>query len=297
MKRYHIINPAAGQGKAELSVSHHMKEGDTVCRSESPGDVCRLVRDLAIRAKEEGEEARFFVYGGDGTLNEAVNGIMAAEARESAILTAVPTGTGNDFVRIFEGEAPDTEHTLDLIGVDGGYALNMINIGFDCAVVDKTAAWKKKPLISGSLAYIMGVIDVLRHKLGLDLTVEWEDEGGVTHTHKGPLLLCAIANARFCGGGFQAAPVASVTDGLMDLLLVEVISRLDFIKLVSHYHNGTHVSPKGTPAKGFEKVLRYVKCRSVRIRGMSICCADGEILPKESVTLTAVPGALRYMTL
>lgn len=293
---YHIVNPAAGQGTAESLCAPHRKEGDTVYLTAGIGDAARYVEEQC-RAAAPDDPPQFFVYGGDGTIGEAVNGIMAADAGLFAELTPVPAGTGNDFVRFFDGEPSGTLHTVDVIRVNDRYSVNMLNIGFDCSVVSRAAEWKKRPLISGSAAYLFGVADVLFHKMGQELEITWEDADGASHTVKDSFLLCVAANAAFCGGGFRAAPAASVEDGLIDLMLVKTVSRLRFLRLVKSYHDGTHITPDRKPSPAFADIIRYESCRSVRITGLKELCCDGEVSRPEAVELSVCPRALQCRVL
>ena len=108
-------------------------------------------------------------HGGDGTLNEAANGIIRAEAGNRTLLSVVPAGTGNDFVRTFPEKGCVTtvdamryRYFADAEGKEllgDRYAMNIINFGFDSRVVKKTGFYKS--IFPGSAAYIAGVADTL----------------------------------------------------------------------------------------------------------------------------------------
>ena len=293
MKEYHVINPAAGHGTAAAMVQARAGADAVLYPTTGVGDARRY---LAQTLRGLAEDVRVFVYGGDGTIGEAINGIMDAQASEHAILTAVPCGTGNDFVRMFADAAPDTEYRLDLLSCGGSYVLNMINIGFDCAVVDRMAVWKKKPFIRGSMAYICGILDVLLQPMGTPLRISYTDGDGEEHTVEGDFLLCAAANAQYCGGGFRGAPTASLTDGIAELLIVDLITRRRFFSLVGMYHDGTHIGADGQPVEKIADVLRYVRCRKATISGMTQVCLDGEVAAAQTLSFEVVPGVLRYRT-
>lgn len=134
----------------------------------APGDAEQYVRAVC----EKGLPARFYVCGGDGTLNEAVNG--AAFCPHAAV-GVIPLGSGNDFIRNFdkpalfgdilaqtEGEAVP----IDLLSVNERYAVNMVNIGFDCEVVMQVDRFRQYPLIRGPFAYLLAVFVVLSRKNG-----------------------------------------------------------------------------------------------------------------------------------
>ena len=293
MKRIHIVNPAAGQGKCAELCRRYAQDGDTVYETQYAGDVADSVKRLL---SEETDEVRLCVYGGDGSVSEAVNGVMEADAGTRCVLTPVPGGTGNDFVRTLN-EAEDGEHPADVISVRGDsgvrYAVNMLNAGFDADVGAMISELKKKPLISGSFAYIVGVVYRLCQRMGRPMKISWVDENGESHTYEDDILLCAVGNARYCGGGFRATPCADLSDGLLDLLIVRRVPRLKFLLLVKRYHDGTHIGPDGKPAKAFASVVQYHQCRSVQMSGMKVFCRDGEISGDASVDITLIPSALR----
>ena len=291
MKKIHLINPCAGHGKGK-KILEKLKESGTADEIYVPKSSEDFSAYIAKRAAEE-ENVHFQVYGGDGTVYDTVNGIMAAEDRKNVSFGVTRMGSGNDFARSFAGDEP---RPIDLIKFNGRYSANMLNIGFDCSVAMRSHQFKKSPIVSGSMAYILGVVSELAHKKPLITSVRLELADGTVKTlNNHAFLFIAIANGQFCGGGFKGAPVASTDDGLLDVLLVHDMSRRDFVKLVADYRNGTHIDPEtGRPAKKFEDRLLYEKCRSVYIDRLEHVCADGEILPAQSLTVTVEPTALVY---
>ena len=149
MKHIFILNPAAGKGTAEAKILPGIlaaaKSADIdyeIHRTINAGDACRFVQN---RCLSEAERAlRFYAVGGDGTLNEVING---AYGFVNAEIGLIPAGTGNDFPRIFKHpeyfsdiskQLTGQAHTIDLIRYNDRYLINMMNIGLDCAVVAKT---------------------------------------------------------------------------------------------------------------------------------------------------------------
>ncbi len=294
MKQYHIVNPAAGQGTAKRACTAKADENTVIYETTGKGDArCYLARVLA----EETEDCRVTVWGGDGTVGEAVSGVIDAHAADRVLLSVHPSGTGNDLVRMFRGEPKGSVHTLDVVAcADGTHVLNMINIGFDCAVVTRTAIWKKRPLISGTLAYLCGVVDVFLRPLGTQLTIRWVDTDGASHEKSGRFLLCAIGNAQYCGGGFRGVPCASLYDGVADIMLVHMVPRIRFLGLVGKYRAGTHIE-NGRPAKGCEDVIEYIRCTDAVISGMQHICRDGEVSDAASLSFSVLPSVIRYEVL
>jgi diacylglycerol kinase family enzyme len=154
MKTIRILNLAAGQGKAS-----EYKDLENTYVTKAPGDATHYVQSVLENATED---THFCVYGGDGTVNEVVSSIMRSGS-DKGYMSVVPVGTGNDLVRSIEKAKGDK---IDVLTVGDGYAINAINTGFDLEVVLKAAQYKKKPLISGALAYILGVISVFTKKFG-----------------------------------------------------------------------------------------------------------------------------------
>lgn len=286
MKSVNILNPAAGKGTATAfrgEGSHDEYLTDAV------GDGERFAYEKCLAEPD----THFYVFGGDGTINEIVNGIMRANAGQTAKITVMPTGTGNDFVR----NLPDEHGSMkvDLIKYNDRYAANMINIGFDCDVVAKTADYKKLPGLSGSGAYIFGVLNVLSKKMGKHFRITLGDENDKTEVIENDCLLAFIANGGYCGGGFFSAPVAKLDDGLLDVLIVKKVSRLKFLSLISDYRKGTHIDPETKqPVKKFADVLQYRKVKKVIVEGMKQICADGEVEACEKISVSVLPRAVTF---
>lgn len=281
----HLLNPAAGKGQLPSTDS---LDGE-VYFTRGVGDGADY---LSKRLKEDGDY-RVYVYGGDGTLNEAVNGIMAAGAGDRVTLTPVPTGSGNDFHRISSLLTDKTPS--DVIKYNGKYALNLVNIGFDCAVAAKMSEFKRLPLVSGSFAYILGVVSefIKKTPTKMEITLTYAD--GTEESFSGEYLFCAIANGRFYGGGFKAAPAADISDGLLDVLVVKNMSRTRFISLIGDYKNGTHLNTEtldGMPK--FRDILEFRRAVGLHIKGAHRFAADGEIIDVESgiLDVSVIPNAI-----
>ncbi len=281
----YFINPAAGSEAVS-----QLKALGEVYTSEHPGDTERKIREIL----QETPRTHLVVFGGDGTVHEAVNGIMAADCGETAVFSVIPAGTGNDFVRNFSEHR--SLHEIDLVRCGDRYTANMVNIGFDCAAAERAASLKRYPLLGGSMAYVAGVVVTLLHKMGQNLKITAETADGPV-TAEGEFLLCAAANGAYCGGGFKGAAAADLKDGFFDLMIVNKISRPKFLTLVSHYKTGSHVTQDARVHPKFQKILRYHRCTEAVIEGFDRLCLDGEIVRQSSVSLSIVPRAVRYLHL
>lgn len=301
LKRLHIFNPKAGGGHSPELLTKGAAYGEETYVTSGIGDA----ENYIFKICNERPETHFVVYGGDGTVSEAANGIIKANAGDRCLLSVVPAGTGNDFVRSFPEK--DAIYQIDAIRYRAyadndfkdflyeKYAVNILNFGFDSRVVRKTASYKK--VFSGSVAYIAGVADTLFKKMGENWKIELVDEAGNTETLSSEFTLALAANCRYYGGGFCAAPLASHSDGLIDFVGVGKISRGAFIKLVGEYKKGTHLNPATQmPYDKFAKYLTYKRCTAIRISGISDLCADGEIDAAGSVEISIAPKVLRVAT-
>ncbi|MCQ2547572.1 MAG: YegS/Rv2252/BmrU family lipid kinase [Clostridia bacterium] len=309
MRNIFIINPCAGQGK---NIDALKSEITKTCKkmgipaeiyiTNFVGDATDYVRKLG--EETIGQELRIIACGGDGTLNEVVNGAIGYE---HITVGVIPVGTGNDYVRNYgdpkffmsvKEQLLGKAKAVDVIKYEGvlndrfetRYCINMFNVGFDCNVVDKTAELKEKPLLSGSTAYLAGVANILIKKKGENLRIIVEDEV----VHEGPLLLTAIACGSYCGGGVYSSPQAKTDDGLMDVNVIKDMSRTKFISLFPKYSKGTHFE-----VEGIDRFINAKACKSARIEpldksGIMRLCVDGEIVDAGDVNFEMVPLAIRF---
>ena len=310
MRIIFVINPKAGKGKGidklvEKIRSTSEKTGikASTYMTKAVGDAEAFADLIGKETASSGEEVRLIACGGDGTLNEVLNGAIRYD---NLTVGVMPIGTGNDFCRNFpdEGDFLDVEAQLkgkvvkcDAIRYSGllagkeqtRYCANMFNIGFDCNVVDLTAKLKTYPMIKGSFAYLLGVAVTYIKKKGAKLRVELD--GKVIED--GPLLLTAIANGGFCGGGVHSSPYASVNDGIMDVNVIFNVSRLDFLKKFPHYAKGTHME-----LPDINQILYAGTCRKARITpldGTMRLCTDGEIVDAGAIDFEVVPEAFNLL--
>ena len=298
MKHYFIINPAAGKGDSTASLTEKIEKA---CREKlvdaeiyltrAAGDATRFVKEKCAAAKEK---IRFFSCGGDGTNNEVISGAVGYDCAEVGF---VPDGTGNDFIRCFEGEENFTDisaqldgvaESIDLISCNDKYIMNIMNMGFDCEVVRRTAKIKRLPLVSKSMAYILGVVVELVRKPGIKLSVSLD--GG--EAEKKSLLLSTFSNGRYYGGGFNASPKARLCDGLMDVCFVKNISRTRFVSIIKDYRSGAYLD-----MKKLDDILEFSRAREAHLEFESeqSFCIDGELFEAKTLDLKILPRALNII--
>lgn len=244
MKHLFIINPAAGkydrtyEYRAAIQQIAGSRGLDyTIKISQAPGDCTRIAREAA----QSGEEYRIYACGGDGTLNEVVTGVAGYD---NVAVTHYAGGSGNDFVKIFDHPEPFhdlrslmdcREYTFDLVRCNESFALNICSVGLDARIGTSVAKYKRLPMVSGSMAYVLSTVvntvkGVSEH---YRVIVDGQElEGKFT-------LICAC-NGRFYGGGFNPVPEADPSDGMLDVLLVKKVSRLKVAAVVGKYKNGLY---------------------------------------------------------
>lgn len=311
----HIINPKAGRGAGGGNIYSAVEKsaaesGGEIIKSEYPGHIEEIAAEVCARDPF----AHIIAYGGDGTVGETINGIMKSGAARTASFSVVPLGSGNDFSAYANDSGVFAKvelNKIDVIRVKCGenvrYFANMMNIGFDCNTVGEADWFKKHTFLQGSAAYVAGVMKTLlqkktfRGKVTLEGVEPFEKDEKSTspEVFEQRILLTAAANSRYCGGGFCAAPLASLTDGLMDVLVVKNISRLRFVSLVGAYHAGSYIDENGVMQPKFSEILTYRKCRKFTVEGAAHYCLDGEIYPTENCAVEAevLPGAMWYAAL
>ena len=282
MKHYFITNPAAGKkSSCELLAENIRKSCEEknvsyeIYETKCAKDATTYVKEVCENHKESEEKLRFYACGGDGTLGEVVSG---AVGYPFASVGLIPKGTGNDFVRNFSNkelffditaQIDGTECEIDVLSCNDMYAINMVNIGFDCEVVKKMVKIKRWPFVPSKLAYILGVLPTFITKPGVTVSVSVDGD----KPSKMSLLLTTIANGCYCGGGFHSNPEALVTDGKINTLFVNNIKRLRFLQLVSSYKKGTHLIPENAA------ILSTVDCESLDLvfDGVQSISLDGEL--------------------
>lgn len=295
MKATLIVNPASGgetaldhlptmrarlqQAVGELAVVVTRGEGDAL--------------DAAKRSVLDGCE-RLFVAGGDGTLNEALNGVAQVEGGLSAItLGVIPLGTGNDFAtaiglpdepeeaiaRLLAGRA----QAVDVGRVNGRAFLNVSAGGFLAEVSDAVLSALKTVL--GKLAYLVG---------GARVLMDYEPVGAklraaeATVPDSATLHAFAVCNSRLIGGGRLIAPYAEIDDGWLDVCLIHAMPTLEFVALLRRVSDGEHVE---------DERVTYVRARELELafdRQISVN-TDGQVLETTHCRYETLPSALRVL--
>lgn len=295
MKTYFIVNPYSGKGSALKEITEKLKGCELpyeIYTTTGKGDATGFVKKICSANPDEA--LRFCACGGDGTLNEVVNGAVHFDNAE---VTCYPCGSGNDYVKYYGGKEVFMDvkelmtapaKAIDLIKVGDRYSINVVNFGFDTEVCVTMEKVKSKALIGGKNAYTTGVVKAVLTAMKTKGNVYADGE---LLNEKNRFLLCTVANGKYIGGRFCCAPRSLNDDGLLEVCLAKKISRLTFIKLVGVYEKGKHLDDKR-----FSDILQYRRCKKVEIKaekGFAITL-DGEVIPGEEFICEIAPKKLKF---
>lgn len=304
MKYFVIVNPTSGRGLGEKSISKiesFLKQHGfdyTLVRTERMWHAA----ELAEGAARDGYDV-IVCASGDGTVNEAINGIMRAKkaGHNSVAFTVLGIGTGNDFAggtgiptTLEEGLSALKENKRKRIDLgvvrggdypDGRYFGNGIGVGFDAAVGNEAikVRWTR-----GLLAYLIGVIKtVFLYYNPAQVEIVLDD--GETIRQRS--LMISVMNGRRMGGGFQMAPDSKADDGLFDLCIAETASKGRILQMIPHFIKGTQSTlPE----------IQMKRAKKVSIRSLDVTFpahADGEFicLAGNQLTLELLPQELEII--
>ena len=305
MKYLVIVNPISGRGYAEKAIPEieagMKKQGlefDLV-RTERPWHAA----EIAEKAVKDGYDV-IVTASGDGTANEAINGMMRARAAgfKGSAFSLLPVGTGNDMafgLGMLRGTLEESIATLaanhrkviDVGLVKGGdypegrYFANGVGIGFDAAVgfVAVNIRWAR-----GLLAYLIAVIQtVFIYYKSPTVEIAYNDV-----SYEQPTLMISIMNGQRMGGGFYMAPQGDPGDGHFDLCIASEASQLRIFGLVPHFLNGTQASQPEIATGRTNKIVAKA------IKGTLPAHCDGETLCEkgQELSMEIVPAALEIIT-
>jgi YegS/Rv2252/BmrU family lipid kinase len=262
-----------------------------------PRDAERLAREGARAGVE-----RMLVAGGDGTLSEVVTGLVSAGLAGRVPIGVLPLGTGGDFPRTL-GLSRDLDGALARIAsgrerlVDAGRArfadaqggareacfVNVASFGIS-AVVDEIVNRTTKAL-GGTVSFLIGAVRaILAYECG---DVRLRVDGALVH--EGPAVLATAANGRYFGGGMHVAPEARLDDGLLDVVVLSEVPKLDLLRKLPLVYRGTHLRDPAV------KLYRGRLIEAEAAPGQVALELDGEPLGALPATFELLPRALRLL--
>ena len=288
-----FINPTAGRGRAGRrlpTIKTLLKEGGVdveICPSNAMGDV-----EQQVQSAIDGGAAKIIIAGGDGSVHEAVNGIIKANG--NAAFGLIPTGTGNDFAKA-AGIPLDWQTATRLLAdriaskslvrkIDAGrmndrYFANGAGVGFDAKVsrIARDLSW---PI--GDLIYLVAVFKAMADGIitpNMKISAEGFDWDG-------PLTLANVSNGPWVGGMFHIAPMADNADGNLDLVIAAPVSGFQILGLLPKLMRGQHMD---------DARISHASLRSLSITASAPVPShlDGEVQPlRTSFDIEILPAAL-----
>lgn len=288
---YFIVNPAAGKGR-HLS---YIRNIENFCSTKGLQYEIVITKkpkhaiDLAREAT--GTFSHIIAVGGDGTVNEVVNGVFGTHS----VLGVLPMGSGNDFAhqlgygRSVEKNlailAQGNTRLLDLAQVDNSsLMLNGFSVGFDSEVASHFREYTK--FVSGFPAYLLSVFRTLPSYRSKSAQIILDN----SHTIIAKIFLVAICNGTTYGGGFKVAPSAKMDDGVLTICLVKKINKIYALRKLPLFMRGRHTNLSEVETYTAKKV-------EISIEPDSVGQIDGEITQSsKSFSIKILPKSLSVIS-
>ncbi|KPU26750.1 hypothetical protein TR13x_08760 [Caloranaerobacter sp. TR13] len=253
-----VVNPVAGKNRARNLIPYikeKMKKTDIkykIIETTKPKEAIEITKNALGKGFDI-----IVAVGGDGTINEVMIGIVEMG---KGILGIIPGGTGNDLARTLN-IPENVKYALDLIidrkvkSIDLGYAdgkpfLNVASIGFDAEIVKNTE--KIKRYVKSKFAYTVGLLVTLISYKCKKIKVKLDDR-----ELNEEILLIAIGNGKYYGGGMAICPNAVEDDGLSEICFIKKIPKLKLLLLFPSIFKGKHGE--------FKKYVQFYKSKEVKV--------------------------------
>jgi len=285
-----IGNPAAGSGRGAVALGRAevalVARGiqPVVLPTERPGHAVELAR----QAVTDGTSL-LLVLGGDGTIRDVTDGLLSAlEGPTRPPLGILPGGTGNDLVRTLDIPTSLTaaldialgshEADLDVWHWNGTPFLNVAGVGLDAAVAGVVNS--KPRHVKGTLGYLLAALATLPRFEPTELTLRLPDR-----QWSGRVWLVAFGNGRCYGGGMRIAPEAELCDGLLDIVVVEAMPRVELLGQLPGLFSGKHIRhPR----------VHVMRAECVEVEGLNQeVTLDGELIGRVPAVVRRAKTPLR----
>ncbi len=253
-----IVNPVSANGRTRkrwVQLEGYLTSKGvkfTVEYTDYPKEAIEITRE-AIRQGYN----RLVAVGGDGTLNEVLNGFYNEDKQklnEDVFLSFIPMGTGGDFARMFDLSsnpqkvyeilALAQEHVIDIVLAtytnwegkqESRFFINVADVGLGSNTVHHVN--RNSKLLGGFFSFLMGGIYSLLTFRNQDLIVEVDEE----EVYRGKSSMIAVGNGSYFGGGMKIAPYAKLDDGLLDIIIVKDLNKLRLLRNLPRIYSGKHL--------------------------------------------------------
>ena len=287
-----ICNPASGGGDYDPDKIRGELEGLEVewIETEGPED--------AIRAAKEWREGLLIVAGGDGTINDVVNGLGRAGFPEDVTLAILPAGTGNDLAAtLCVPEDPDLAEDvilqnrgrwLDVArvrseGVGEKFFINVATGGLGAEISNVNDEELKKRW--GKLSYLRASLEVAKNFDLREITLYLDGE-----EREVMAVNIAVGNCRYTGGGWPATPKANPEDGLLDVVVIETLGAGELFKLApTALAKFDYLDKEGIFFARAQEVIVETQPPGLEFT------ADGEVIGDEPAEFSVIPRALKVL--
>lgn len=302
VKCFFIVNPKSGKRDITDEVTQKVKaffgdrtaeyeiiiSHDVESKSHTTENICK---------SNIGTPIRICACGGDGTLNGVASG---ASGYKDVEIGYYPAGSGNDFIKCFAtaDDYRSVEHfvnwksrPVDMLKVNDIYCLNLLSVGVDADVNYCLPKYRRIPLLGGPMAYNMSVLENFFKPMGKELKITIDGE-----PLSGKYMLIAMGNGRVYGGGYYATPEAEFDDGIMDIVLIDKISKLKIVGVLGTYKKGEHIK-NGCVAEEMKGYLHYYHAKNVTVESGKefVVNVDGEAFVSSKLTVGMMEEAIRFI--
>lgn len=275
MKHIFIVNPISGKGKTLKAVDRIKK----VCEEENldyeiyfteyPKDATKIARKYRFTKNI------IYSVGGDGTLNEVLNGIVGTKN----LLGVIPAGSGNDFYKTLS-KIDEEYPVIDIGKVNDRYFINIISIGIDAEVANNVSLMKKRKVPTNQIYNASLIYTFFKYKYkDIDLSIDEKEQ------KKGKCTILTICNGQVYGGGYKIAPSAKLTDGYFDVYYVEKVNKPQLPSLINMLKQGIH-----------ERHNKVHKSQATKIKFKCdkelVCNIDGEIMTAKKFNVKIIPNVI-----
>ena len=278
-----VINPHSGNGRGisvAKRVTDYLSEHGIDYQSLAAQSASELAQELSQRLSSENFDGVFAV-GGDGLAHLVLQHCVPHHVP----FCIVPAGTGNDFVRSLGWSLENIEPLLraalttqakpiDLGNVDSEWFGAILSTGFDSVVNERanTLSWPKGPQrYNLAIAMELPRFDPIEYEITYD--------GNVLTTQA---MLVAIGNGKSYGGGMNVCPQAQLDDGLFDIVILEPVSKIEFIRTFPKVYSGSHLS---------HPAVKTMRAEKVQISANAVAYADGERIGPAPISAQCIKGA------
>ena len=302
-KWFVIVNPNAGNGKGRkdwVQISSNLKKHELIWSeyfTDRKGDAINVSQEAIASGYR-----KILCVGGDGTLNEIVNGafIQTICPTKDIILGLIPVGTGNDWGRMF-GIPLNYQKAIDIIQEENTmlhdigrinyfngtekcqrFFINIAGLGFESVVVKRTNVQKDKGKSGKAIYFYNLLMSLISYK---NTNAEIVIDGNKTEAN---IFSLNVGNGRYCGGGMRQTPFAVPDDGILDVTIIKGMGKIEIILNLKILYNGTILD--------HPKVDGY-KCKNIIVRSDSLLYveADGESLGHTPAEFSIIPSCINIV--